>query len=592
MSVGVSITIGIKFLISVLHRTITKNCTMSLADAAPIQSVTRHRNEGNLQKYAEQSRKAERFNDVYIKVGNTSFPTHRLVLACYSQFFERLFQTPMKEQYEGTVNLNELDGEAVRLLIEYMYVGSITINQDNVFNLLATANFLQMDEACQFCFDFLEVIISIENWSTILSTLGLYENDSVLKQLYQFIWANFDNITKCEHFKALTIQELTRIVQNLDRNVLKETSIYDALIGWIRHDESKRKNATRELLLLVDLHKLPCNFLEDVVATDPVVNDNNDCLKTVMSAITKQFKEMRLREQKSKLISVGGVDNPCKVVEIFSLFSSAKSVYPDLPSPAYHSKSLELNGYIYSIGGSSNFEIKEDTEYTNKVYRISINNSETKWEEVCPMNEEKYMMGAAVFKDRLVVAGGEKDETNASQKEEIYNPVLNKWQQISKLNQERMFNELVSCDGCLFSLGGNDDNQYFSSMEKLSDLDGEWQVVEAMNEPRTCFAAVNCEGEIYAIGGCKEYRDGKVIALKSVEKYNPVERQWSFVADMKTERIAHAACVLRCKIFVVGGADANNDPIKTIECYDPKDNKWTLVGETEDEFCSHSLIAI
>ena len=567
---------------------------MSLASAAPIQSVTRYRNERHLQEYAEQSRKAERFNDVYIKAGNSSFSAHRLVLACYSQFFEKLFQTPMKEQYEGTVNLDKLDGEAVRLLIEYMYIGSITINQDNVFNLLATANFLQMDEICQFCFDFLEVIISIENWFTILSTLHLYKNDSVLKQLYQFIWENFDNITRCDSFKALTIQDLTSIVKNLNRNFVNDISIYDAITSWIRDDKLNRKNFIRELLLFVDLYKLPSDFLEDIVATDPLITDDNECLKTVMSAITKQFKEIRLRERGSQLISVGGRENPLKIRKIFNVFSSAKSIYPDLPCPAFDSKSLELNGYIYSIGGSSKFKTVEDMlDVTTKVYRLNINDSKMKWEEVCPLNEERFMMGATVFKDCLVVAGGGK--TNGDEfpvNEEIYIPALNKWQQISKLNHERVFNELVSCNGYLFALGGNDGNRCLSSMEKLSNLDGEWDVVEAMNEPRACFAAVNCEGEIYAIGGYKKNSDGKDIALKSAEKYSTVKRQWNSVCDMNTERAGHAACVLRGKIFVVGGIDANKDPVKTIECYDPFQKKWTEVREIKDALALHSLIAL
>ena len=129
-------------------------------------------------------------------------------------------------------------------------------------------------------------------------------------------------------------------------------------------------------------------------------------------------------------------------------------------------------------------------------------------------------------------------------------------------------------------------------MERLSDLDGEWEDVEAMNEPCVRFAAVNCQEELYAIGGVSKISDGKDIALKSVEKYNTVERKWNFVTDMKTERNYHAACGLRGKIYVVGGLDANEDPVKAIKCYDPIDNKWALVGETEETFDSHSLIAI
>jgi len=65
-----------------------------------------------------------------------------------------------------------------------------------------------MDDVCQYCFDFLKTSIAIENWSEIFSTLRLYENDSVLKQLYQFISENFKNISKSENFKELEIKDL------------------------------------------------------------------------------------------------------------------------------------------------------------------------------------------------------------------------------------------------------------------------------------------------------------------------------------------------------------------------------------------------
>ena len=297
---------------------------------------------------------------------------------------------------------------------------------------------------------------------------------------------------------------------------------------------------------------MPSDFVKDIVATDPLVKDNHKCVKIVMSAITKQFKEMRLGERGSRLIGVGGLVNPCKVIEFCNFSGSAKSVYPDLPSPACYSKCLKLNGYIYSIGGRLKFEITKDIEITNKVHRMNINDSEMKWEEVCPLNEGRCVMGAAaVFKDCLVVAGGGNEKSKASPRDAIYIPTLNKWQRMSKLNQDRMANELVSCNGCLFALGGNDGKQYLSSMEKLNDLDGEWEVVEAMNEPRAWFAAVNCQEEIYAIGGGNKTSDGKDIALKSVEKYNPVEKKWTFVNSINIEREFHAACALRGKIFVV-----------------------------------------
>ena len=78
-------------------------------DANIVSSVTRHSSHENLQVYAERSRKADTFCDVLIEAGNLRFPAHRLVLFCYSPFFERLFESPMREQKQGIVKLNEVD---------------------------------------------------------------------------------------------------------------------------------------------------------------------------------------------------------------------------------------------------------------------------------------------------------------------------------------------------------------------------------------------------------------------------------------------------------------------------------------------------
>jgi len=107
---------------------------------------------------------------------------------------------------------------------------------------------------------------------------------------------------------------------------------------------------------------------------------------------------------------------------------------------------------------------------------------------------------AAVFKGFLMVAGG-KNKNNFPKYEETYSPAINKWQQITKLNQHRIECELLSCIGCLYVVGGNDKSQMLSSMEmeRLKDLNGKWEFVAPMNESRATFAVVSYQGEIYAI---------------------------------------------------------------------------------------------
>ena len=75
-----------------------------------------------------------------------------------------------------------------------------------------------------------------------------------------------------------------------------------------------------------------------------------------------------------------------------------------------------------------------------------------------------------------------------------------------------------------------------------------------MNAERSHLAAVACNHCIYAIGGFGDY-------IESMKKFDLKESTWSFVSSMNVGRRSHAACVLRGKIYVVGGFDANNQVV-------------------------------
>ena len=553
-------------------------------DANIVSSVTRHSTHENLQIYAERSRKADRFSDVLIEAGNLRFPAHRLVLSCYSPFFERLFESPMREQNQGIVKLNEVDEDSVRILLDFMYTRSLTIEYKNVYDLLATAHFLQLVEVCEFCFEFLKTAITVNNWSAILSVSRLYENGLLLRELFEFICENFNAIAESQNFSELAFKELTSII---DKANITETSKYKALTNWIRHDQTNQKVDLLEVLLMVDLQKLSCDFLEDVVANDPLIQKNADCLNAVMSAITKKFKEMRQKESSTKVISLGGWQTGSKVVEVYSSFDTSKKIYPQLPHQMVFSVSLQMNKCIYNIGGSTN---ASHEVVTNKVYRLKEN--EPIWEEITPMNEERSCMGAAVFKDCLVVAGGVSSGFKRKQSSEIFLPALKKWLPISSQRHPRSGSEMIACADCLFALGGYDGARDLSSVERLIDVDKEWEEVQPMMSPRSLFAAVNCNEEIYVIGGQYVNDNGKAVTLKSVEKYIPSRDKWVSVCEMEVERCAHAACLLNNKIFVVGGQDKDNELVKQVDCYDPSAERWTTVSEIDEKLVRHSLIAL
>ena len=108
-------------------------------------------------------RRCGEFNDVTIRVGAECISANRMVLACFSKFFESMFRSPFKEKYQNTIEIKELDGEAVKAVIEFIYSGKIAVHSNNVFALLGVAEFLQIDEVKKTCFDYMVSSLTVDS---------------------------------------------------------------------------------------------------------------------------------------------------------------------------------------------------------------------------------------------------------------------------------------------------------------------------------------------------------------------------------------------------------------------------------------------
>ena len=182
------------------------------------QRVTKYRDEaGNaatLQQYAHKKRQEQTFNDVVILAESENIPANKLVLSCYSKFFESMFLLPVKEQHQKQVEIQQFDGKIVRALIDYMYSGEIEIDAYNVKDVLAAADFFQMLDVKQFCCEVMECTVTDANCIEILKTAAKYQVSSCLKTTYQVIGENWYQLASTETFQNLSKDELTCLLVN------------------------------------------------------------------------------------------------------------------------------------------------------------------------------------------------------------------------------------------------------------------------------------------------------------------------------------------------------------------------------------------
>lgn len=62
--------------------------------------------------------------DVVLIAGQQRIPAHRVVLSAASDYFSAMFMSDLRESQAREIELKDIDPEAVKLLIGYMYTGT------------------------------------------------------------------------------------------------------------------------------------------------------------------------------------------------------------------------------------------------------------------------------------------------------------------------------------------------------------------------------------------------------------------------------------------------------------------------------------
>ena len=339
-------------------------------------------------------------NDVTIEVGDHTIAANRIILSCCSRFLEAMFDLEMKEKYQNPVQIHGVDGAAVKSVVDFMYNGEVKITSENVMELIAASDYLQVAEVKRFCFEFLESILSSDNWFAVYSAAKLYASEHLRNQVYEYISNNFDDVIQTDKFRSLPKNELVCLVLKVNKKQVNEESIFNGIVTWCRQNEEDRKENFSELFeKLIDLDEISADFLEKNVLEEEMVNGSIHCLKLVTNHLCQ---EKRFRRER-KIISLGGAKSLQSCIEVFSLSTEPQNFFPDLPIKLNSHCSLRLGDYIYLIGGESSFGDDKNTEISHIVWQLNVSDKVLKWKEKNHLNKKRFVIGGTVFRDALVV---------------------------------------------------------------------------------------------------------------------------------------------------------------------------------------------
>uniref|UniRef100_H3CA21 Kelch-like family member 7 n=1 Tax=Tetraodon nigroviridis TaxID=99883 RepID=H3CA21_TETNG len=464
--------------------------------------------------------------DVNLVVQGKHFPAHRVVLAAASHFFSLMFTTRMKESMSPEVELRNAEPEIIELLIEFMYTARISVNSSNVQSLLDAANQYQIEPVKKMCVEFLKGQIDATNCLGISALAECMDCPELKAAAEDFIQLHFTEVYKLDEFLQLGVTELTYLLHQDKLTVRAEAQIYDAAVRWLKYDVCNRQQYIVEVLGCVRFPLVSKTFLSKTVQAEPLIQDNPQCLKMVISGMRYHLLSPEDRED------LGERSRPRR----------------------------KKHDYRIALFGGSQ---PQSCRYFNP--------KDSSWTDIrCPF--EKRRDATAVFWDNVVyILGG--SQLFPIKRMDCYNVLKDSW--YSKLGPPTPRDSLAACaaQGKIYTSGGSEVGSSALDLFECYDTRTEsWQVKPSMLMARCSHGSVEANGLIYVCGGTLGNNvSGRV--LNNCEVYDPGTQQWRELCGMRESRKNHGLVVVNNRIYAVGGQGALGG-LDSVEYYDIATNEW------------------
>ncbi|XP_063794909.1 kelch-like protein 10 [Pseudophryne corroboree] len=515
--------------------------------------------------------------DVVIKVNGHEFKAHKNILCSCSPYFRALFTSSWNSLEKKLYNIPGISQDMMRLIIEYAYTRSVTITTNNVEELLITADQLNIMGIVQACSEFMIGQLCSENCIGICKFTEYYYCPDLQQKAYLYILHNFEDIVKTsDEFLELSAMELRDFIEKDELNIKQEDVLFEAIIKWINHDLTARKQYISTLLSEVRLALMNPDYFMNSVKTHNYVKDNEECKPIIANAsqnmcdlnmhgvAKSDFRnpQTRPRLPYAILLAIGGWSggSPTNAIESYDARADRwVNVTCHVETPrAYHGTAY-LKGYVYIIGGF------DSMDYFNSVKRFDP--LKKTWQEVAPMHSKRCYVSITVFDNHIYAMGGYDGYVRLNTAE-CYEPESNQWTMIAPMHEQRSDASATTLDGKIYICGGFNGNECLFTAEVYSPEIGQWNLITPMRSRRSGVGAIAYGDQIYVVGGF----DG-VTRLRSVEAFSPTTNTWSTVPSMFNPRSNFGLELVDDLLFVVGGFNGFTTTYN-VECYDEKTGEW------------------
>ena len=371
---------------------------------------------------------------------------------------------------------------------------------------------------------------------TSFYNLSDFKNDA-LKYIYRW----FTIIAKIDNFQYLELNNIIRILSSSELNISSELEVFNASDLWLSCESFDRSKFAQELFLKTRF---------------PLLSDH------VTKSLLKQNRNSNNSFHKS---------GECLVL-MEEVLKNKEEFYRNKSTIYYTNRYCKSSKFNITLCGGY---IRDLCQQNMDIYDFEANSLQ-KVKKYAQGKKLKIYGAVSIRNELYLLCSNINDAANVKISFFRHSPLLKNWEEIEFFYERKLYNFcLCSFLESVFIIGGyhgfiNGDRIVRRSCVVFDTSTKKWKEVAKMNDCRIHAASTVFEGRVVVSGGY--YITNR--RLSSVEAYDHVADEWSYMPSMINESCDHNMLAVSNKLFAIGcGEDYD-----ICEVYDSISKKFVVLS--------------
>ena len=245
----------------------------------------------NILPKLKQFRDENKFCDVEIKVGETIFQAHKLVLAAQSPYFASLLDPQMKGVRDNLI-VENLDPTVFSEFLDFLYCGDIIPKESNFTDLLGLAKQFHIESLTTVCEEFISHTLNVSNFVSRLLTSHKYGLKGAASEIISFGRQNFSVIVQQSEFLCIPPVKFNKLLTILKLGPSDVEVKLGLISHWVGYNMNEREKLVLHLLSSIDWTMPPSDVIRFITESENLFTANEFCLFQLMHRLYLTFQQL------------------------------------------------------------------------------------------------------------------------------------------------------------------------------------------------------------------------------------------------------------------------------------------------------------